>query len=62
MKKITLSFFFIINAFCLFAQTNYYIDQQNGDDTNNGLSTTTAFESTTPVELYNSISFFKFIF
>lgn len=50
MKKIILCFIFIMPTLGLLAQTSYFIDQQNGDDLNNGLSVANAFQSITPAE------------
>ena len=45
MYKKYLVILILIKSLCSFSQTNYYVDQQNGSDLNNGLDPSSAFES-----------------
>lgn len=45
MKKTILIYFSILFSFFLNAQTTYYVDQINGSNANNGITTSTAFKS-----------------
>lgn len=53
--KLCLTFcFLLLTCIYSFAQTTYYVDQQNGLDSNNGTSTSTAFQTFTKAK--NSVS------
>lgn len=45
MKKTILIYLFILLSFSLNAQTTYYVDQSNGNNGNNGITTSTAFKT-----------------
>lgn len=44
-SKIILPLFFVLLSFSTFTQTNWYVSQISGSDSNDGLSSTTPFET-----------------